>query len=219
MTDQEKAHLAVSKLQKEIPSMKERAEKWIIDTEKKAMDAGLFITELNQKKKSINSEITPMKTQAYQSYKKVADFVDRVLDPIDEIIAIIKPKIASFLCEENQKRQATADKIAIANQKIQDAANKNTEAALKKGDFKTAHKIDNQIQKQLKEAPEKISPVGTDLIDNWQYEIMDTKKIPERYWLPSELDTALIAKEIRLFKEKAAIPGLRIFNKPTLRFK
>lgn len=54
---------------------------------------------------------------------------------------------------------------------------------------------------------------GSYLVDHWTYEITDASQLPAGYWVPNE---ALLGRCAREQKETANIPGVRVFNKPTL---
>lgn len=58
------------------------------------------------------------------------------------------------------------------------------------------------------------TPAGISVIDRWTYEITDEAALPRDYLQPN---TTAIGKVVAALKEKAKIPGVRVWNDPIVR--
>jgi hypothetical protein len=61
--------------------------------------------------------------------------------------------------------------------------------------------------------PQAIRVQDQTLRDNWTFDITDEAAIPREYLVP---DLVKIGKVVRVMKEKAVIPGVRAYNKPSM---
>jgi len=71
-----------------------------------------------------------------------------------------------------------------------------------------------EIREALIQASEIVPDTGAGYIDNWQFEIVDPSVLPREYLCP---DVGKIGSIVKTLGEGCQIPGVRVWNKPTIR--
>lgn len=115
---------------------------------------------------------------------------------------------------ERRAREAEVRAKLEANQKTREAAEKEAAQAQAEADAI----LKKAAEEETKVAPAPIIPeapktVGLSMRDNWTFEVVDSSLIPRQYLLA---DLVAINKVVKAMKDKAVIPGVRIFNKPIM---
>jgi len=193
-----------------------KVEALVITTTVKQQQAEDLIVKLRDAKKEIERELTPSKDVAYAKFKAECEFLNSRIKPINEIINIIKEKIAAFVVAENDRRRIDREEIEKANKAVLLKADKEIEKAVSKGNIKEAQKISRSSAIAIKPVEENIDLKATRLVDNWQYEIIDASAVPDKYLI---IDHYAIKRAVEIQKEFCCIPGIRVWNTPKLSFK
>ena len=137
----------------------------------------------------------------------------------------INPQIASYLVKQEQIRKAAEEKARRereeAERKIKEEEEARLEAAIKaeeKGDLEEAEKIldreppvqDPLTQKTI--VPFKVKLQGLSTRTDWKWEEENFKEVPDKFKC-LVLDKEKINDHVKALKEKAKIPGIRIYPK------
>jgi hypothetical protein len=159
----------------------------------------------------------PQISRAHALHKSLLADKQKFTGPLERAAGIIKPKIASYLYEEDQKRltaerarQLAEEKVAREAEKAADKAHELIENG-KEGKVaavveKAAEKIES-IKAAIPVIPAK--PVADFSVrETWDFEVTDAALIPRKYLV---IDTVTIGKVVRAMKDQTDIPGIRAF--------
>ncbi len=139
-------------------------------------------------------------------HKKAINDTFRILmTPIETADKLTRDKMLAFNAEQDRirKEQEEINRLRI------EATRK--EAALHEGEIT---ELTNLVE-VLPEAPKRTQ---TDMWiasmrDNWKYEIIDFKLVPDDYKM---INAGILTPVVKASKGKITIPGIRIFNEPIL---
>ena len=137
--------------------------------------------------------------------KEINETYKTLMEPIDAADKITTDKMLAFTREQNRIRQEqeTINRLRI------EAAQK--DAALHNG--KVSEPVN--LVEVLPEAPKRVT---TDMgssgqRDNWKWELIDLKLVPVDYL---KINAGVLTPIVKASKGKITIPGIRIYNEPTL---
>ena len=195
---------AVIALLNEVQAIAERAEAFTVTSEADVKAATNDLSIIAGVKKKIEAKkkawLEPLET-----HKKniTADFA-LLLDPITSADKSLRGKTNTYLTEQRQ-RAAEVEKRAREEQELA-----RRKAELNGTPAPEPEKIPTTFIQQTHRA--ELGMSGQ--MDVWKYEIIDPNLIPRHYL---KVDDAAITKAVKASQGKQSIPGLRIFNEPTLR--
>ena len=136
--------------------------------------------------------------------KEVNDTYKLLMAPVELADEVTRSKVTNFN-REQERIKAEQEKI---NALRMEAATK--EAALNNGEIKESVILVDVIQ-PVKKVMADLASSG--MRANWTYEVTDFAALPNEYKLPNTSMLNSLAKSI---KDSRTIPGLRIYNDPTL---
>jgi len=136
--------------------------------------------------------------------KEVNDTYKLLMAPVEMADEVTRSKVTNF-SREQERIKAEQEKI---NALRMEAAQK--EAALNNGEIKEAIVLVDVIQPAKKVIADLAS---SGMRDNWTYEIMSFKDLPDEYKMPN---TSMLNATAKSVKDSRVIPGLRIYNEPTM---
>jgi len=124
---------------------------------------------------------------------------------------------AERLCREAANKandDATLKRIEEEREKLRLQAAENQ----KRVEEATDKAIDEAAKAEAALVPAPIVPEapkteGLAMRNNWCFEVVDPMAIPRKYLT---IDTVTIGKVVRVLKDQASIPGIRVFNHPTM---
>jgi hypothetical protein len=167
---------------------------------------------LDSKIKEAEERIKPFKQKAKALHTYFCDMEKTVLDPLKEAKEITNGKIVEFDLEKQRKLaeiQAELDDIARleAAEKAQENGNTGLSEAI----------LDGHVP--VYAAPQEKSKIkGTDIAQNWTYEIMNLgefiNKADDRF-IKKEPNKQMLRAEATSKKERASVPGVRFYPKHT----
>jgi hypothetical protein len=166
----------------------------------------------------ISATFDPHIKKAVEQHKGLLAEKRRFTDPLDAAEATIKPKIASYLYDEDQKRLAEARARYLAEKAAEEEASKAVDKAnelIKQGKVEEAAQVVEtgyaKVEALKASAPDEKPAAkadGTSLRTTWDFEITDEALIPRDYLTP---DLGAIRKHGQARKDQARIPGVRFF--------
>ena len=136
--------------------------------------------------------------------KEVNDIYKALMAPVETADMVTRNKVMAFN-REQERIKAEQEKI---NALRMEAAAK--EAALNNGEIKEAIVLVDVIQPAKKVIADLAS---SGMRDNWTYEVMDFAALPNEYKMPN---TSMLNATAKSVKDSRVIPGLRIYNEPTM---
>lgn len=188
--------------------------------------AEAFVKDARAMMEKIRETFNPQIDKANKLHKSLIAERDKFLDPLERAEKIVRPKIAQYLYEEDQKRLAAARAAQMAEEKARAIADKavdkahdlilkgegaKADAAIEKGYAKT-----NAILSAVPPVPD--APVAESSVRTlWDFEIVNPALIPQEYTLPDKVKIGMIvrAEKNKELTEKR-IPGIRVFTKQTI---
>jgi len=136
--------------------------------------------------------------------KEVNGIYQTLTAPIEQADKVTRAKWTAFT---NEQARLKAEQERINNLRMEAAK---AEAALNNGEIKESVNLVEVV-----EAPKRtITDMGSaGQRDNWTYEVVDFNLLPNEYKLPNNSLLNSLAKSV---KNTRTIPGLRIYNDPTM---
>lgn len=204
------------KLTKETNNAVAQANAMTVVDNQSNQEASDFLKSLKKLQAVIEAEMAPGIEKAFSLHRTLTEQRKRFLAPLQAAEQAIKRKIADFLAIEEQKRQEAQRKAqAIAEaaerkrrEELEEQA-KRHEAA---GRTEKAEERRQMAEETFVPAPVVESKVeqqkGISTVQVWKFEIVDESKLPSEYTMPDE---AAIGKVVRALKDKANIPGVKVF--------
>lgn len=216
---EEKAEIQV--LEKRALSIPEQARQIQIVDEITLTKGNEILIVIKTLRNEINAEMDPVISKAYQAHKAACDLKKKIERPLVEAENFIKPQIASYkrkLQEEIQREKDRIQRELEEKRRREEELLKAAAEEEEKGDLNKADEIFEEAEKaaeETKEASKGLRMVPkepklekTGIRQDWKWELEDFDQVP-REWLC--LDPVKINAYVRAAKEKAKIPGIRIF--------
>lgn len=178
----------------------EQAKTYIVKDEPTLLRANDFIHGVKALIKEIKDFFKPMKDKAKQAHQAVVDAEKKLLNPLYEGEAIVKPQIGGYLAEQRRLQLEAEEKAReIARQ--------------------AENPFDDTVPEQqaVVPIPKPIKLKGTGIREDWKWELEDFDKVPRELLC---LDAVKINALVRAGKEKAITPmkkqGIRVFKVDTV---
>lgn len=209
------------------------AKNLVISTQRSLELAAEFVRRLAKLKKEIVTTFKDPKEKAWETHKSICEAEKKHLKPIADTKQIVDSKMAVYVTHQERIAQKIADdkvaaereilrieaekqaRIEEENRKIDEALKLEYEGKQKEAEAIISEPIKAEVKTEDIQAPvvnirpqEKID--GIHYRTDWLFEIVDIAKIPRIYMIPNE---SAIGKIVRINKEKAEIPGVRIYSK------
>jgi hypothetical protein len=143
--------------------------------------------------------------QAKADFKRLDDKRRTATQPLNAALHEINSWFKPLLSMYQQAESILKDKIAkaiAATQQAQDAALAQLAAA---GGSTSAEMIVIAHGQKLLDAPKNIT-----ICKEWDFEILDSEKVPEQFWM---LDMAKLHTAVKESKQDTQIPGIRVFSR------
>ncbi len=180
--------------------------------------ANRFLIEIKARQDYFAGLYDPQIKKASDLHKSLLADKRQFTDLLDKAASVIKPKIANYLYEEDQKRLAAAR----ARQLAEEQAAREAEKAADKAHELIENGKEGKVAAVVEKAAEKIEAIKAaapvipsipvadfSMRTTWDFEIVDAMLIPREYLVPDEV---LIRKITRAHKGQKTIPGVRMFE-------
>jgi len=174
-----------------------------------------FLDELMQYEKQVASTFNPHIESANALHKSLCAERKKFLDPVENAKSIVKPKIGTYLREQDRIRLEAQRKKALEEEqarRLAEVAVDKAHALMKEGDDAAAEAIINETHKKVEtlltkatEVPDKPDAKGISLRQKWTYRVIDETKIPRKYLVPDWKKIAFIVSKLH---EQADIEGI-----------
>jgi hypothetical protein len=163
-----------------------------------------FAKEVDDERKSITRKLDEVKSGIMAMFRPAGDY-------LAEAESALKGSLTKFLDAEEKKRR---EEEAIKRKAAEEAAARMREEAAvlaSQGDADTARALGQQADMlpAMVEADTRTTKLhGVSSAERWQFEIVDSAKIPRDYLM---VDEAKIRKVVQALKAETAIPGIRVY--------
>ena len=196
--------LAIMALYDEANKLLEYAKNRVIATLDDTKAATNDLSLIAKLKKAMEAKRKDYLAPFQEHVKEVNDTYKLLMAPVEQADEVTRSKVTNFN-REQERIKAEQEKI---NALRMEAATK--EAALNNGEIKESVVLVEVIQ-PVKKVMADLASSG--MRANWTYEVTDFAALPNEYKLPNTSMLNSLAKSI---KDSRTIPGLRIYNDPTL---
>ena len=196
--------LAIMALYDEANKLLEYANNRVIATLDDTKLATNDLSLISRLKKAMESKRKDYLLPFQEHVKEVNDIYKALMAPVETADMVTRNKVMAFN-REQERIKAEQEKI---NALRMEAAAK--EAALNNGEIKEAIVLVDVIQPAKKVIADLAS---SGMRDNWTYEVMDFAALPNEYKMPN---TSMLNATAKSVKDSRVIPGLRIYNEPTM---
>jgi len=219
--------LALVRLEKEVLNLPERVKKIKVKDKPSLDQAYAELVYIKSVRRNIGNFCNPNISRLNVAHKEAVAQKRTFERPLIEAEAHLNPQISSYLAKLEQIRKEAEERARIEREAAERKAREKEGAKLRKareaeemGDLKKAKKILDREPIGVPFVPrvsvppkEKLQGVSTRR--DWKWEAKNFKEVP-REFKRLILDDKKITDHVRLFKEKAKIPGIKIFFKDTL---
>jgi len=186
-----------------------------IETPADYKKAGELLMAVRALRKKIETYFKPLKEAAHRAWRAICEQEKKELERLTPYEKIVQDRMLQYQAKEAARAKAEAEKLlkeikAKAEEQILKAAI----AAESAGMGKQADEILNQAEKIKLPPAEKLidrpKAAGTSIREVWDFAIEDASQIPREFLMP---DTSKIRSFIQQEKEKAKIPGVKIYKR------
>lgn len=216
---EEKAEIQI--LEKKALSIPEQAHQIKIVDEATLTKGNEILIIIKTLRNEINAEMDPVISKAFQAHRAACDLKRKIEQPLVQAENYIKPQIASYkrkLQEEIQREKERVQRELEEKKRREEELLKAAAEEEAKGDLNKADEIFEEAEKAAEETREaskglrmipkdpKLEKTG--IRQDWKWDLEDFDQVP-REWLC--LDAVKINAYVRAAKDRAKIPGIRIY--------
>lgn len=183
----------------------------IKDNKSLAIAADMML-EAKERIKAVEGRLKKPKADARQSWQNICDLENELCEPYRRIEKeILKPAMARFDKEQEQKRQAEQERLrSEATKKEEEARLVQAQKAESVGDKKMADAIlEAPVFVPPVVLPKEQAPTGIQYRDVWRFEIDNYDLVPRDY---CTVDEKKIGGVVRALKGETKIPGVRVYS-------
>lgn len=180
-----------------------------ITSEEDALQAGSFLRKNKETQKFVKDYFEDARKTTYDAYKEVTDQIKFFVGKLEKAEKAVKRKVSDYQMEQERIRREEARRLAEEARKREEE--RRLAQAIETGDEEILEKPVEVPQVKVEE-PRKMD--GVSFVEKWTYEIQDVSQIPREYLMPDERK---IRSHVASMKDKAKIPGVRIYADKTVR--
>ncbi|MBA7534737.1 hypothetical protein ES705_26986 [subsurface metagenome] len=130
-------------------------------------------------------------------------------EPLKRAEDIVKEVIRKYLVEQDNIRKEAEEKAKQEKEKKFEEA-RELEKEGKKEEAEQIRKDETALATPL---PPEVKADGTHLRKHWTWQVEDLEKLPKEFFI---IDTLRINSIVRTMKDKTNIPGIKVFQEPTV---
>ena len=215
----------LKKLEDVILSLPEKAQAIEVKDKSSLDQAHKMLMYIKGVRKEIDDFCDPNINRLHKAHREAIAQKRTFEQPLVEAEYYIRPQIASYLARLERIRREAEEKRRLereaADRRAREEEDARLEAAIKaeeKGDLEEAEKIldhEPPVQESFKPQiviPSKVKLKGFSTRKDWRWELEDFEKVPKEF-LVLVINNAKITDYVKAEKEKAKIPGIRIYFK------
>ena len=180
-----------------------------IENETTAMQAGEFLRKNKETQKFVKDYFEDARASTYKAYKEVTDQIKFFIGKLEKAEKAVKRKVSDYQMEQERVRREEERRLAEEARKKEEE--RRLAQAIETGDEED---LDTPIETPAikVEGPRKME--GVSYVDRWTYEIQDVSQIPREFLIPDERK---IRSYVTNLKDRAKIPGVRVYSDKTVR--
>jgi hypothetical protein len=202
MTDTQELTKTVNGLISEMEVLK-------IENDAAAEQAGNFLRKNKETQKFVKEYFEDARKTTYDAYKAVTYQISFFIEKLTQAEKTVKRKVADYRMEQERIRREEERRLA------EEARKKEEERLLQQAEESGDDSIlDTPIEAPAIHIEEPKKMDGVSFVEKWTYEIQDANKIPREYLIPDEKKIRGVVSSL---KDKANIPGVRIYADKTVR--
>lgn len=203
-----------AQLGQEVSSIESTAQALVIQTDDDCACAENIMRDTKALQKRIDEFMEPMRKASYDAYKAVMERKNAMLEPLKKVEKILKPKMARYYMDQEQKRRAEEERLRKlkeeeSSRKLEEAVKAEEAGDTEAAEYALAEaeaydsmivKIDKPVTKAN----------GIRKTRSWEIVGIDLKTLPVEFagCLLRPADTDVIMKLIKATKGQISIPGV-----------
>lgn len=192
-----------------VSSYPDRATFIFVDSQATLYRANQFLKDIIGMDKEVDAFFDPTISGLNKLHKEEIKKKSIFKEPLKKAKETVKEEIKKYLVEQDEIRRQAEEKIS---QEKEEKFEKARELE-KGGEKEKAEKIRKEETALATPLPPEVKAEGTHLRKHWTWEVEDLEKIPKEYFT---LDRLKINSIVRTMKGKTNIPGIRVFQEPTI---
>ena len=172
---------------------------------------------------AVEKELGPGIQKAFEQHRYLVAQKKRWLDRAIAVRDILKKKVADFLQEQDRIRWDAQRKATLAKKQVEAETWKGVDRAhelIREGKLDEVDQVTTESAKKIEAiqaaapvVPEKVVAEGSYLREDWDFEVVDAKLVPDEFKL---IDEKKLRGVVKFMKDQTNIPGIRAFSKKTL---
>lgn len=208
----------------EAESYPQTARELTVTNDKELEFANEVVKGIKALQKEIRAGYDDIIDKAHKAWKGAIAVRDGYLKPLEEAERMIKGKMAPYMEEQTRKvREAeeamrkAQEEAEIAERKAEEDRQRKAREAIQDGDTKAAEEIlaepVPEFVPEIVDIPTVKKLEGTHARVTWEYEVVNINLVPRSLLM---LDRVATNKLVQEQKERAKIPGIRVFQKTSV---
>lgn len=174
-----------------------------------AREAGEFLRKNKETQKFVKEWFEEDRKRTYDAYKAVTDQIKFFIGKLEKAEKAVKRKVSDYQIAQERKRREEERRIAEEARKKEEE--RRLAQAIETGDDEV---LDQPIETPTVKIDEPQKMEGVSFVEKWTYEIQDESSIPRQFLTP---DHKAIRAYVTSMKDKAEIPGVRVYADKTVR--
>jgi hypothetical protein len=205
----------VTELQDKALAMPDQAKSIVVNNQSSYEAAGAFLKNIKALRFEIQNTFKPIISKAHATWKEAIAQQKQVEEPLIDAENVIKPKIGTYLDEQEAKRREEEARLLKEAKEREEASRlKEAEELEKAGEHEAAEAVISQpVDPTPVVLPKSQKVDGISKRENWLYQVVDANKIPREYLC---VDTVKIGQVVRALKSNCRIPGVRVYKETTV---
>lgn len=169
--------------------------------------AGEFLKKIKEVKGKVTEALEPNVKRWYEGHKKAKAELNERMKPLDDAERIVKGKMQTFFAAEEKKRQDEEREKKAKEEALEREKEEKAKALLDQGEYKKAEAVLNATE-IVPEVQEKAKAAGVSMTKVWKFRVINPALVPDAYKI---IDEKAIGATVRGLKERASIPGIKIY--------
>lgn len=205
----------IAVIESQISEAEQKAQAIVISNQQSYEEAVGLTLAYKKLEKTVIEFFAPMKAKAKATHQEICDTEKKYLAPVKAVQAIVDTKAVAWQVQEKLRlEKERLDREALAKKQQEEIRLAEAERLEKSGHQQEAVAILNQPIVCSVPTEEPVAVKGFSVVAIWSFEIVDPNLLPRQYLIP---DTKAIGQTVRALKDRANIPGIRVFAVDSVR--
>lgn len=208
---------SLEKLNQEVQGYPEQAGHIIIHNNETLKKGNDFLLAIKTMRKKIGETFNPIIEKAHKAHKEAVAKKKEFEEPLIRAENEVKLRIASYMRKLEEERRKAEEKVAEEERKRLGAQAHAEELAREleeRGHNQEAQEVRGRVP-EFKPAviPDVPTLNNVQMKEIFKWEVEDINKVPRKFLV---IDRSAVTNYVRVHREKANIPGIRVFKESSI---